>query len=367
MKSGPSGPDRAKVGQGPLSAPNSLQDKDRTEWATFPTERHPQQEHREVAHFSDDPQEAWVEGWWRSLLREGYDPKTVRQLRSGLRKLLAYFQESSLVPQEVGYPQAQGYLEWIARQPHRYADWTIWGYLAAASSFYRFLKAQGLVREDPFGEIEKPRQHRSFPRTLLKEPQMQRLLEELSHFDEAKGSKEMRRRYRVHVIAELQYSTGMRIDEVAHLKAEDVDLESGTIEVRRGKGGRSRRVFLNEYARTVLKLYLDQVRSGVVRRVEDSRLFGAKVDSLVRQMGQELERASATLSLGRLRSHDFRHAFAFHLLRSGADVRSIQDLLGHRLLRSTEVYTRVDREDLKSVLDTYHPRKWGAGTDGEAD
>ncbi len=339
---------------------------DRTEWATSQTERHPPGGYSEVAHFSDDPPEAWVERWWRSLLREGYDPKTVRQSRSGLRKLLAYFQEATLVPQEVGFPQAQGYLEWLARQTPQYADWTLSGLLAAASSFYRFLKAQGVVSEDPFGEMEGPRQHRSFPRTILKEPQMQKLLEQLSHFDEARGILELRRRYRVHLIAELQYSTGMRIDEVAHLKAEDVDLEAGTIEVRRGKGGRRRTTFLNEYARGVLAVYLRDMRQLVLQPKNDpTLLFGANSDSLSRIMAQELERASAALGLGRLRSHDFRHAFAFHLLRSGADVRSIQDLLGHRLLRSTEVYTRVEREDLKSVLDTYHPRKWGASSDAD--
>jgi site-specific recombinase XerD len=360
MKSGPSGPDRAKVGHGPLSASISLQDKDRTEWAASQTERHPPGGYSEVAHFSGDPAEAWVERWWHSLLREGYDPKTVRQSRSCLRKLLAYLQESSLVVQEVGYPQAQGYLEWLGRQTPPFADWTLSGLLATASSFYRYLKAQGVVSEDPFGEIEKPRQHQSFPRTILKEPQMQRLLEELSHFDEASTILELRRRYRVHLIAELQYSTGMRIDEVAHLKPEDLDLEAGTVEVRRGKGGHRRTAFLNEYARGVLAVYLTDMRSLVLQPKNDpTLLFGANSDSLSRNVAQELERASALLGLGRLRSHDFRHAFAFHLLRSGADVRSIQDLLGHRLLRSTEVYTRVDREDLKSVLDTYHPRKWG--------
>jgi site-specific recombinase XerD len=169
------------------------------------------------------------------------------------------------------------------------------------------------------------------------------------------------------VIAELQYSTGMRIEEVAHLKGEDVDLEAGEIEVRRGKGGRGRRVFLNEYARGVLGLYLKQMRPVLVGAAGGGRVFGAGARALMSLMGRELERVSRKLGLGRLRSHDFRHAFALHLLRSGADVRSIQDLLGHRLLRSTEVYTRVDREDLKSVLDSYHPRSWGGGSDGEAD
>jgi site-specific recombinase XerD len=239
--------------------------------------------------------------------------------------------------------------------------------LSAASSFYRFLKAEGLVTEDPFGELEGPRLRRTIPRTILKEPQMQRLLEELSRFHEAKGTKELRRRYRVHLIAELQYSTGMRIDEVAHLKAEDVDLEADTIEVRHGKGGSSRRVFLNGYARGVLELYMSRMRDLVLEKNSTATLlFGASSQSLMKHMAAELQRVSEALGYGRLRSHDFRHAFAFHLLRSGADVRSIQELLGHRLLRSTEVYTRVEREDLRAVLDTYHPRKWGSGSgDGQ--
>jgi site-specific recombinase XerD len=306
-----------------------------------------------------------VELWRRSLVRGGYNAKTVKQLRSGLRQLFRYLGEADLRPQEVGYPQAQGYLEWLHRQGRRYADWTLAGYLSAASSFYRYLKAEGLVREDPFGELEGPRLRRTVPRTILKEPQMQRLLEELSHFDEARGTKELRRRYRVHLIAELQYSTGMRIDEVAHLKAEDVDLEAGTIEVRHGKGGRSRRVFLNDYARGVLELYMARMRDLVLEKTSTAALlFGAGSQRLMGLMRRELPRVSEALGYGRLRSHDFRHAFAFHLLRSGCDVRSIQELLGHRLLRSTEVYTRVEREDLRAVLDTYHPRKWGARGDG---
>ena len=125
-------------------------------------------------------------------------------------------------------------------------------FVSAATSFYDFLKVKGIVPSNPFREIRKVRQVRRLPGNILKEKEMDRFLERLSHFEEGKTLRHRVFRYRVHVIAELMYASGLRIAEVADLLTGDIDLRRGVVEVREGKGGRARVAFLNEYAREVL-------------------------------------------------------------------------------------------------------------------
>ena len=232
--------------------------------------------------------------------------------------------------------------------------------IAETSSFFGFLKREGIVLTNPFSEIRRIREGRKLPKGVLKEKQMSQFLDELSHFNKGTDLWEKIKRYKVHVIAELQYSTGMRISEVAELKVSDIDFDRGVVNVIDAKTSRLRKCFLNEYAKEILRLYVTRMRHWVFNafNFENGSLFGATVDRMNFIVNSHLKKTSKNLGLPVVRSHGFRHAFGAHLLRAGCDMRYIQLLLGHQRLKTTQVYTKIDKEDLRAVLDKFHPRKW---------
>jgi integrase/recombinase XerD len=169
---------------------------------------------------------------------------------------------------------------------------------------------------------------------------------------------EKRQLYKAHVIGELMYSTGMRVNEVASLKEKDINFYRGIVTVYDSKTGKKREAILNTFAGKVVEIYVNQTRPFVMfgkNNADTALLFGAKTN-LRTWLNGILDRESKNLGLGKFTTHNFRHAVGYHLLRGGCDIRFIQEILGHEALHSTQVYTKVDKEDLKNVIDTYHPR-----------
>jgi site-specific recombinase XerD len=251
-------------------------------------------------------------------------------------------------------------IETRTREGLKYATSTVLAGVSAASTFYDFLKGKGLVPANPFREIRKVRQVRRLPGNILKEKEMDRFLERLAHFEEGKTLKHRVFRYRVHVIAELMYASGLRISEVADLAVNDIDLRRSLIEVREGKGGRARTAFLTEYAREVLRVYLEKMRPLVFSEWNERNgelLFGTGWGWLGHVVNGTLKAVALEAETPAPTSHGFRHALGCHLLRSGCGIRHIQQILGHRRLATTEIYTRVEKEDLKAVMDRHHPRQ----------
>jgi site-specific recombinase XerD len=303
-----------------------------------------------------------LKSYLQELAASGYE-KVLKWVSYRLTRLFEYLEENELKLEDVGVKEAQEYQGWLLETGRKdlksYAKGSIHNFLKEAVRFYRFLKKKGVVYTNPFAEVKRVRVELKLPRNILKEKEMNLLLEKLSRFEGQKGLKSKVRRYKVHVICELQYSTALRIGEVASLKEEDIDWERGVVELREGKGGKSRSVFLNEYAKQLLWLYVKQMR-GLVMCENNRRdlLFGAGAGRLMTIVNEELARAASLLKLGRFTSHGFRHAVGFHLLKAGCDIRFIQEILGHERLHNTEIYTRVEKKDLKAVLDRYHPRQF---------
>jgi site-specific recombinase XerD len=198
-------------------------------------------------------------------------------------------------------------------------------------------------------------------RNVLSEAQMGALLRELGRFDESEIWYERERRYRVHVIAEFLYATGLRIAEACSLVSENLDLDRRLVYVPNGKGGKPRTAFMTSYAAEIMARYLKTGRPAIMHhftRDHAHTLFGANKARVAEVVNGELKRVCETLELPEITSHGFRHSLGTHLLRSGADMRHIQAILGHEALGTTQIYTRVDKEDLKKSLDEYHPRQW---------
>jgi integrase/recombinase XerC len=218
------------------------------------------------------------------------------------------------------------------RRPRKLARATIARKLAAVRSLLRFALGSGKVPDAQPG----PRRGRRLPDTP-KRVEVDELLEGLA------GDKPLTLRNRA--LLELVYSAGLRSAEAVGLDLGDVDFEQEAIRVR-GKGGKERVVPLGEEAAYRLRLYLESARPHLARGAEDALFLSAR--------GRRLD----TSTLRRLlpHPHRLRHAFATHLLEGGADLRVIQELLGHSSLSTTQVYSHVDARRLRKVYDRAHPR-----------
>ena len=239
----------------------------------------------------------------------------------------------------------------------------IHGYLGNVKRLYRYLVERELCEGNPFEGVKYPRLPDSVSRNILSEVQMERLLEYLRAFD-APGREALRlRRYKVHVVSEMMYASGLRIHEAAALRMDHIDVVRRKVLVCGGKGRRGREAFLTGYAAGVLGEYLKEGRSGVMKYGSANRgraelVFGSKQGQLVAMVNGELKEACEKLDLPLITSHCFRHSLGTHLLKRGCDMQYIQVILGHESLNSTQVYTRVDGEDLRENLDRCHPRQW---------
>ena len=293
--------------------------------------------------------------------RESY----LKGLKSGVFKLFEFLNDNDISLNAVKITDALSYQKYLiekrTKDGARLKNISINCIINAAVTFYNYLKREKIVSVNPFREIRRMRENRKLPRNVLKEKDMCRFLTAISDFENEKGLKKQIRRYRVSVIAELMYSTGLRISEVAKLKVTDIDFDRGVVNVVDGKGGKSRIAFLNDYAKTVLKLYVSDLRdviSNEWNNRNNTLLFGIKSGWLEKTVNLVLKEVLNSLNLPVITSHGFRHAVGFHLLRAGCDIRYIQALLGHSRLKTTEVYTKVEKEDLKRIIDKFHPRKF---------
>jgi integrase/recombinase XerD len=222
--------------------------------------------------------------------------------------------------------------------------------MSALRMFYRFLHAEGLRSDDPTGVLESPRQGRSLPK-ILSEEEVSALLAAASRRPGPEGRRLM-------ALVEMCYATGMRASELVGLPLAAVQRDPRVIVVR-GKGDRERMVPLNDPARAAVRAYLD-VRENFVRNDgRNSYLFpGRDGRAMTRQRFFQLlkELASAAgIEPRRVSPHVLRHAFATHLLNNEADLRSVQKMLGHADISTTQIYTHVLDERLRQLVHERHP------------
>src|SRR5688572_19667614 len=221
--------------------------------------------------------------------------------------------------------------------------------LSAVRSFHRFLLREGLADRDPAAGIPQPRLPRSLPRPLPVED-IRRLLEAPD------GASPLGLRDRA--ILELLYGSGLRISELTGMDVDDLDLEVGSLRVL-GKGGKEREVPLGSFGRDAVGAYLSRGRPALAGAASRGALF-------LNARGGRLSRQSCARLLGRyvrlagidrrVTLHTLRHSFATHLLEGGADVRVVQELLGHASVSTTQIYTLVTARHLREVYEESHPR-----------
>ena len=288
--------------------------------------------------------------------------KSFKSHRVALKIYFIYLTDMDMDYLRVRFSEVQEFQHYLTTltdedgSPH-YAVSSIVSIIGRLVSFYDYLKNRKRIYTNPFSDIHRIQRKKSLPKNILKEDEMNKLLSHLKDFMQGSTLIEKRQLYKAHVISELMYSTGARINEVANLKVTDIDFMRGTVRLRDSKTGKERDGILNGFAEKVLKIFLDEMREYILfNKISDLNLLFGATGSLIIWLNSILTRESKDLKLGKFSSHHFRHAVGFHLLRGGCDIRYIQEILGHKELSTTQVYTRVDKKDLRNILDTFHPR-----------
>lgn len=251
----------------------------------------------------------------------------------------------------------RGYLSALAKRGFKASS--VARRLSAIRQLYRFLYAEGHRRDDPAAVIEGPKRGRVLPKVLTI-GEVDRLLATAhgAAADSARGDAERLRALRLACLLEVLYATGLRVSELIALPASAARRDERMLVVR-GKGGKERLVPLNDAAKRVMRAYLDALgkpEDGVPQRW----LFPSFGESghLTRQhVARELKGLATAAGIGaaRVSPHVLRHAFASHLLQNGADLRVVQTLLGHADISTTQIYTHVLDERLKSLVRDLHP------------
>jgi integrase/recombinase XerC len=290
----------------------------------------------------------WLDRFLRQLraVRQ-VSPHTLRAYAADLKAFAAKFE--ALPPSQISRLHVRSYLADL--QSKGVSRNTVLRRISALRSFVTYLRQQSELKEDPFLNLSLPKKETRLPR-FLTESEMQDLLSRPFAGARTKGRQLLAKRDRA--ILELLYSSGLRRSEVSLLNAADVDYWSQTMRVF-GKGSRERIVPVGETALKCLRDYIDALPVAP----PDGALFAdAKGFRLSPQgVGWVVNRwVKSARWLKKVTPHAIRHSFATHLLNHGCDLRSVQDMLGHKNLATTQIYTHVSLERLKKVYSHSHPK-----------
>jgi len=221
--------------------------------------------------------------------------------------------------------------------------------LTIVKGFCRYLKEHDYIIHDPAVYIRLPKKEKPLPRAILNEPEMKKLI--------AAPDTHTNRGYRNRIIVELLYDTGIRRGEIADIKLPDIDLKGGYLLVR-GKGNKERVVPVSDKVCALLRNYILAVRPSFLKGGDHSHLFinhrgdGLGMDGIYRIVKQCANLANLKT---RVSTHTLRHTCATHMLRNGAPIRHLQEMLGHESVETTQIYAHVTINDLKEIHAKYHP------------
>jgi len=218
--------------------------------------------------------------------------------------------------------------------------------LSAIRSFCRYLILEKLRREDPSENLQTPARWERLPKAISVDDVL-RLLEAIEGGDLA---------LRDLAMLELMYASGLRVSELVNLRVEDVNLDAGFVRVI-GKGSRERVVPVSERTIDNIRKYIKQLRTSLLKGKESPYLFiSMRGSALTRQRFWQTIKGYGRRAGIKVSPHVIRHSFATHLLEGGADLRSIQKMLGHSDISTTQIYTKVTSDRLKKVYEKHHPR-----------
>jgi integrase/recombinase XerC len=284
-------------------------------------------------------------------VERGASPATLRNYASDLRQLRSFLLSARLADQPVDpaalSPDAiRAYLQWLDRKGEKRTS--LARKLACIRSFYRYLVRTGLVSRSPVEDLRTPKQPKHLPRVLTKDD-----AEALMAFPDQGTIGSLRDR----ALLETLYSTGARVSELVSMNVEDLHQSEGVVRLR-GKGRKERIVPIGDLAIQAIQTYRGSLQRSISGNVRLAPVFlnhrGGRLTS--RSVARIVARYSSRLTGGSVSPHTLRHSFATHLLDEGADLRAIQEMLGHASLSTTQKYTHVATDQLMAVYDKSHPR-----------
>jgi integrase/recombinase XerC len=293
----------------------------------------------------------------RSLaLEKNASDHTVKSYREDLTQAIEFFRTKyegqQLTPAQITSRHLRAFTVWLHEQ--KYAKTTIARRVAALRTWFKFLCRSGLVSVNPADGLRAPRQDKNLPHFLAEDA-----LDKLLQAPAADHPLGLRDR----AILEMLYSAGLRVSELTGLDTDDIDLDAGVATIR-GKGKKERLAFFGAASMKALNTWL-HARQTVL--AEKLGLAAGKIHAVFlnknatrltsRSVGRLMEKYLAQAGMDpRTSPHTLRHSFATHLLDRGADIRSVQELLGHSSLATTQIYTHVTTQKMKDRYDQAHPR-----------
>ena len=291
--------------------------------------------------------EAALSAYDRELATRNSSPHTRRAYRRDLTELASWAGERGLEPGAVTYRLLRGFAAGLAERELTRA--TVSRKMAAARGLFDHLRRSGKIGQNPAELLPNPKGESRLPR-VLSPAEVRELL------DRVPTSKTLDLRDKA--MLELAYSCGLRCSELVGIDVESVDFESETVRVT-GKGGKERIVPLGESAQRACSRYVDRARPVLCADRSQRALLLSKSgrrlspSDVTRRLSIRVREAALA---GRVSPHALRHSFATHMLEGGADLRSIQELLGHASISTTQIYTRVDPARLRRAYGDAHPR-----------
>ena len=283
-------------------------------------------------------------------LERGLSQNTIDSYVRDLQKLKLYLKENGIISSPISIDKTiiQQFIYKIAKEVSPRSQARI---ISGLRSFFDYLIFEDYRKTNPTDLIEPPKIGRKLPDTLS-ENEINELIAsiDLSH---SQGE-------RNRTILETMYSCGLRVSELITLKISDLFFEEGFIRVI-GKGNKERFIPIHQTAQKYILFYIRDIRSHIQEKkgFEDTLFLNRHGKGLTRQMiFMILKDLAIKINLNKkISPHTLRHSFATHLLKNGADLRAIQQMLGHESITTTEVYIHLDKSYLKEVVDTFHPRK----------
>ena len=279
-------------------------------------------------------------------VERGLADNTIQGYSNDLGCFFQFLESRSLSPLEVSLEQIMEHLSMIGRD---LSARSVARNISSIKTFFRFLVAEDKIKNSPARLLETPRLSRRLP-GILNQQEVEQLI------SQPDLSNPLGKRDRA--MLEILYATGLRVSELVSLKVLNINLEAGYVRTL-GKGSKERIVPMGDKAIGAVKEYLSDVRPQLARRTNSVYLFlNSRGSPLTRQGFWKIIKKHG-MEAGikkKITPHRIRHSFASHLLEAGADLRSVQIMLGHADISTTQIYTHVTRERLKELHEKYHPR-----------
>ena len=281
-------------------------------------------------------------------VERGLSKNTLLAYRRDLTKYIDYLSQKNIkTASRVSREHVSGFM--FDLKKHDMSPTTICRNLAAIKMFHRFLVRENLAKEDPTTLVDTPKLWMRIP-SVLTQAEIESMI--------AAASGKNIRQIRDQAILEIFYASGLRVSELSDLKTTSINYEVGFVRAV-GKGSKERIIPLGKKAREALQKYLLKARPQLLKNQANDVLF-------LSRLGKKISRQSLWAVIKfyakkanikkTIKPHTLRHTFATHLLEHGADLRSVQEMLGHSDISTTQIYTHVDKEHLKKVHKQFHPR-----------